>query len=157
RDAALASLEALKRARGPDATGPWNLRYFMTGDISNELDPYFPFAQSFERWGRSFSALGIRYRGAELVLDLVDRKGKYENGFCHGPVPAWRRDGVFRPARVQFTANAIPGMTGSGKRAAETLFHEGGHAAHFANVDMPAPCFSQEFAPTSVAHAETQS
>jgi Zn-dependent oligopeptidase len=37
------------------------------------------------------------------------------------------------------------------------LFHEGGHAAHFANIDMPAPCFGQEFAPTSVAFSETQS
>ena len=43
------------------------------------------------------------------------------------------------------------------QRATETLFHEGGHAAHFANVDMPAPCFAQEFAPSSVAMAETQS
>jgi Zn-dependent oligopeptidase len=48
-------------------------------------------------------------------------------------------------------------MVGSGKRATETLFHEGGHAAHFANIDMPAPCFAQEFAPSSVAFAETQS
>ena len=31
------------------------------------------------------------------------------------------------------------------------------NTAHFANVDMPAPCFSQEFAPTSVAFAEVQS
>jgi hypothetical protein len=36
------------------------------------------------------------------------------------------------------------------------LFHEGGHAAHFANVTMDAPCFSQEYAPTSVALAETR-
>jgi Zn-dependent oligopeptidase len=48
-------------------------------------------------------------------------------------------------------------MVGAGKRAAETFFHEGGHAAHFANIDMPAPCFAQEFAPTSAAFAETQS
>jgi hypothetical protein len=81
------------------------------------------------------------------VLDLVDRKGKYENGFMHGPVPAWREDGRWRPARIQFTANAIPGQVGVGRRATETLFHEGGHAAHFANIDMPAPCFAQEFAP----------
>jgi Zn-dependent oligopeptidase len=37
------------------------------------------------------------------------------------------------------------------------LFHEGGHAAHFANVVQNAPCFSQEYAPTSMAYAETQS
>jgi hypothetical protein len=157
REPARRSLAALRAAKGAAALEPWNLRYFTTGDVTREMDPYFPFARSFERWGRSFAALGIGYRGATLVLDLVDRKGKYENGFMHGPVPAWRSDGTFRPARIHFTANAIPGMVGSGKRAAETLFHEGGHAAHFANVDMPAPCFSQEFAPTSVAFAETQS
>jgi Zn-dependent oligopeptidase len=109
------------------------------------------------RFGRTFAALGIGYRGAELVLDLLDRPGKYENGFMHGPVVAWRRGGVHVPARIQFTANAIPGLVGSGQRAAQTLFHEGGHAAHFANVDMPAPCFGQEFAPTSVGFSETQS
>jgi Zn-dependent oligopeptidase len=157
RETARRSIDGLKAAKGASATKPWNLRYLMSGDITREMDPYFPFSRSFERWGRSFAAMGISYRGAELVLDLVDRKGKYENGFMHGPVPAWRSAGKFRPARIHFTANAIPGMVGSGKRATETLFHEGGHAAHFANVDMPAPCFSQEFAPTSVAFAETQS
>src|SRR5690606_18801220 len=104
-----------------------------------------------------FAALRIDYRGATLVLDLVDRRGKYENGFMHGPVLAWRERGAWHPARIQFTANAIPGLVGSGQRASETLFHEGGHAAHFSNIDMPAPCFSTEFAPSSVAMAETQS
>ncbi len=136
---------------------PWNFRYAVAGDVTREMDPYFPFAAAIDRWGRSFAALGIAYRGATLVLDLIDRKGKYENGFCHMPEPAWRNQGEFKPARVQFTANAIPGMVGSGHRATQTLFHEGGHAAHFANIDMPAPCFAQEFAPTSVAFAEVQS
>jgi len=157
RETARKSLDGLRATKGASAMKPWNLRYLMTGDVTREMDPYFPFSRSFERWGRSFAALGIGYRGAELVLDLVDRKGKHENGFMHGPVPAWRSDGTFRPARIHFTANAIPGMVGSGKRATETFFHEGGHAAHFANIDMPAPCFSQEFAPTSVAFGETQS
>jgi hypothetical protein len=157
RDAARAAVAELKRRKGDSASQPWNVRYAISGDVSREFDPHFPFASAIERWGRSFAALGIRYRGARLVLDLVDRKGKYENGFMHGPVPAWRDHGKFRKARIQFTANAIPGMVGSGKRATETLFHEGGHAAHFANIDMPSPCFAQEFAPTSVAFAETQS
>jgi Zn-dependent oligopeptidase len=91
------------------------------------------------------------------VLDLLDRPGKYENGFMHGPVVAWRRAGQRIPARVQFTANALPGAVGAGQQALRTLFHEGGHAAHFANIDMPSPCFGQEFAPTSTAFAETQS
>lgn len=92
-----------------------------------------------------------------MVLDLVDREGKYENGFMHGPELAWVDRGEARPARIHFTANAIPGMVGSGARALGTLFHEGGHAAHFANIRMPSPCFGHEFAPTSVAFAETQS
>ncbi|MHC4548244.1 MAG: M3 family metallopeptidase [Planctomycetota bacterium] len=150
-------VEEVKARKGAEAARAWNIRYHLTGDVSQEQDPYFPFGHALARWGRSFAALGIEYRGAEMVLDLLDRKGKFENGFMHGPVPAWRKDGRWRPARIHFTANAIPGMVGSGKRATETLFHEGGHAAHFANIDMPSPCFSQEFAPTSVAFAETQS
>jgi Zn-dependent oligopeptidase len=156
RTAARASIESLRAKHGA-LLQPWSVRFLTSGDISNAQEPYFPFAHALERWGRSFSALGIRYRGAELVLDLVDRRGKYENGFMHGPVPAWRDHGAWRPARIQFTANAIPGLTGAGRRATDTLFHEGGHAAHFANIDMPAPCFAQEYAPSSVAFAETQS
>ena len=151
------AVQELRAEKGADATEPWNFRYSISGDVTKEQDPYFPFTRALERWGRSFAALGVTYADSTMVLDLVDRKGKYENGFCHMPVPAWREGGAWRPARIHFTANAIPGMIGSGKRATATLFHEGGHAAHFSNVDMPAPCFSQEFAPTSVAFAEVQS
>ena len=157
RDSARRALDGLVAAKGAEAARPWNLRHAVGGDVTTAQDPYFPFAKALERYGRSFAALGIDYRGATLVLDLVDRPGKYENGFMHGPVPAWRERGAWRPARIQFTANAIPGMVGAGRRALETLFHEGGHAAHFANIDMPGPCFSQEFAPTSVAFSELQS
>jgi len=156
REAGRRAVETLAAERREPAT-PWNLRYWSSGDVTREQDAYFPFSEALRRWGRSFAALGIEYRGATLVLDLLDRKGKHENGFMHGPVPAWRERGRWRPARIQFTANAIPGMTGAGRRAFETLFHEGGHAAHYANIDMPSPCFSQEFAPSSVAFSETQS
>lgn len=145
------------RARHGAQLTPWNLNWLVSGDVTRDLDPYFPFRSALERWGRSFAAMGVRYQGAELVLDLVDRRGKYENGFMHGPVVAWRRGANRVAARIHFTANAIPGMLGSGQRAMATLFHEGGHAAHFANIDMPSPCFGQEFAPTSVAFSETQS
>jgi hypothetical protein len=157
RGSARRSLDELRAEHGAGAVRPWNVNWLVGGDATREQDPYFPFAQALERWGRSFAALGIEYRGAELVLDLVDRAGKYENGFMHGPVVAWRDGGALIPARIHFTANAIPGMVGSGHRATQTLFHEGGHAAHFANIDMPAPCFGQEFAPTSVGFSETQS
>jgi Zn-dependent oligopeptidase len=156
REPARRSIEQLSAQHGTRAT-PWNVRAWSTGDTVREQDPYFPFGPALLRWGRSMSTLGVRYAGATLVLDLVDRKGKYENGFMHGPVPAWREGGRWRPARIQFTANAVPGVVGAGRRATDTLFHEGGHAAHYANIDMPAPCFSQEFAPSSVAFSETQS
>jgi len=157
REPARNAREALRRQKGADAARPHNVGFHVAGDVTAKQDAYFPFAAALSRWTRSFAALGVSYRGAELVLDLVDRKGKYENGFMHGPVVAWREGEVFHPARIHFTANAIPGLCGSGERATQTLFHEGGHAAHFANVDMPAPCFGQEFAPTSVAFSETQS
>jgi len=157
RERARTSVEQLRTREGDEAARPWNIVATISGDSTREQDPYFPFRDALARWGRSFAALGISYRGAELVLDLVDRPGKYENGFMHGPVIAWRANGQHQPARIHFTANAIPGMVGSGRRATETLFHEGGHAAHFANIDMPAPCFGQEFAPTSVGFSETQS
>src|SRR5690606_869905 len=135
-----AELAAFEKKHGPGALEPWNFRYLRGGDIERELDPYFGFADAFERWGRSFHALGVRYRGATLTLDLVDRPGKYENGFMHGPGPAYFDGGAWRPARVNFTANAVVGQIGSGLVAAETLFHEGGHAAHFANILADAPC-----------------
>ena len=157
RAACRASIDALAKERGPSAREAWNLLYLTAGDVTAQMDPYFGFGAALGRWARSFTALGIKYRGATLTLDLLDRKGKYENGFMHGPVPGFVDEGRYRPARINFTANAIPGQVGSGHRATETLFHEGGHAAHFSNILMPAPCFAQEYAPTSVAFAETQS
>ena len=65
--------------------------------------------------------------------------------------------GRWVPAAINFTAEAKPDQVGSGLRAINTLFHEGGHAAHFANVVQNSPCFSQEYPPTSMAYAETQS
>lgn len=156
-DACLRSVEALKQKKGESATEPWNFGFNTTGDIQALTAPYHRFSEALARWGTSFAAMGIRYNGATLTLDLVDRKGKYENGFMHGPSPAYIEQGGFHPARINFTANAVPGRVGSGERAMATLLHEGGHAAHFSNIRMPAPCFSQEFTPTSVAMAETQS
>lgn len=151
------SLAAFAAKHGKSALDPWNFVFLRSGDVTRAMDPYFGFGEAFRRWGQSFAALGVKYRNATLTLDLVDRKGKYENGFMHGPGPAFFKDGAWNAARINFTANAIPGALGSGLRAAETLFHEGGHAAHFSNILSNAPCFSQEFAPTSVAYAETQS
>ncbi|MFM4703117.1 M3 family metallopeptidase [Aeromonas bivalvium] len=151
------SLEELKAAKGDAALLPHNLRYSVSGDVTRQLDPYVPFSRALQDWVQSFRRLGIQYRGATLTLDLLTREGKYENGFCHGPVPSFWQEGQWVPAVVNFTSLADPAQVGSGWSGLNTLFHEGGHAAHFANVTGNAPCFSQEFPPTSMAYAETQS
>ena len=137
---------------------PWNQSFLMAGDVTRRMDPYFPFEKSVEQWGRSFAAMNISYRGATMDLDLLDRKGKYSNGFCHWPQPAWiRPDGSWQPTTTHFTSLADPSAVGSGYTGLTTLMHEAGHAAHFANIEMPSPLFAQERSPTSVAYAELQS
>ncbi|AXN34170.1 M3 family metallopeptidase [Vibrio coralliilyticus] len=157
RQVNLTSLDKLASEKGQNALTGYNFNYSFSGDSMRELDPYVPFSKSLRRWVESFGRLNIDYSGAELTLDLLDRQGKYQNGFCHGPIPSFYDDGRWIAAKVNFTSNAKPDQIGSGYDGINTLFHEGGHAAHFANVKMNAPCFSQEFAPTSMAYAETQS
>lgn len=157
RDAHLNSLENLAKEKGASALTGFNFVYSFAGDVMRDLDPYVPFSKSLRRWVESFGRLNIDYSGATLTLDLLDRKGKYPNGFCHGPIPSFYNQGEWVAAQVNFTSNAKPDQVGSGYDGINTLFHEGGHAAHFANVKMNAPCFSQEFAPTSMAYTETQS
>jgi hypothetical protein len=153
-DTAQVCFQSFKELENP---GPWNIRYQSSGDIAEKLEPYFPFDQALIRWGRTFTALGIDFKKAQIQIDLVSRKGKYQNGFMHGPFPSFCDENKFHPARLNFSANAVPGQTGGGFKAMKTLMHEGGHAAHFSNIQMPSPCYSQESAPTSGAFAEIQS
>ncbi|WP_432321793.1 M3 family metallopeptidase [Yersinia enterocolitica] len=157
REANLRSLQQLAEEKGPETLEPWNIRFASGGDVTRQLDPYFPFAESLDRWVNSFKRLHIGFRGAQMNLDLLVRKGKYENGFMHGPVPPFVDQGKWIPARINFTSLAKPDQVGSGASGLNTLFHEGGHAAHFSNIVQNSPCFSQEFPPTSMAYAETQS
>ena len=158
REANRRSLEALAAEKGAEALKPYNLPFFTSGDVRRQMEPYLSFGLALRRWVESFRRMGITYRGAVMQLDLLDRRGKWENGFCHGPVPAYfDENGEWVSGHINFTSNARPDQVGSGSRALATLFHEGGHAAHFANVTQNAPCFSQEYPPTSMAYAETQS
>lgn len=157
RETNLASIKALKKDKGEDAIQAHNFYFSFAGDATRALDPYMPFSGSLRSWVESFGRLNIDYAGAELTLDLLDRKGKYQNGFCHGPIPSYFDNGQWVSAKVNFTSNALPSQVGSGSRGIKTLFHEGGHAAHFSNVTQNSPCFSQEFTPTSMAYCETQS
>lgn len=157
RDVTEKGAQTLAQKHGEGVREPWNFNFFISGSLKKEMDPYFQFDSAVARWGRSFAALGINYNGATLRIDLVDRDGKYPNGFAHAPFPGFVDENGYRSSVVNFTANAVPGQIGAGKTALTTLFHEGGHAAHFSNIMMPSPSFSQEFAPTSIAGAEIHS
>ena len=157
RGAQQRGFESLVARDGAHALKPQNLKYYSSGDSTQALDPYLPFSKSLQRWAESFGRMGVKFRDASLTLDLLDRKGKYENGFMHAPRVAWNRDGSWSPAQINFTSNANPAQVGSGSDGINTLFHEGGHAAHFSNITQNAPCFSQEFPPTAMSYAETQS
>ena len=106
------SLAELKAAKGEVALLPHNLRYSVSGDVTRQLDPYVPFSRALKDWVESFRRLGIQYRGATLTLDLLTREGKYENGFCHGPVPSFWQEGEWVPAVVNFTSLANPAQVG---------------------------------------------
>ncbi|KAJ9506361.1 hypothetical protein QJQ45_019497 [Haematococcus lacustris] len=95
---------------------------------------------------------------AERFLDIVKARNQLARllGYqdFYGDL-GWLRRLVV--AQTNFTSLATPSQVGSGKTALVTLLHEGGHAAHFANIVQHSPFFSQERAPTSVAYAENQS
>ncbi len=157
REANERSLAKLAEEKGEQALAGHNFRFNVSGSAARKLNPYLPFSKSLQRWQETFGRLNVDYSKAELTLDLLERDKKYQNGFCHGPVPAFYDQDKWVPAKVNFTANAQPDQVGAGYSGLATLFHEGGHAAHFANMKQNSPCFSQEFAPTSMAYAETQS
>lgn len=136
---------------------PWNFSYYTTGDFTKEEDPYFQFDQAISRWGRSFSALGIDFKQGELQLDLLDREGKYNNGFCHWPDLVHFDKGKRQSGSSNLTCNVVAGQVGSGSLGYNTLFHEGGHAAHFLNCEQKDVCLNHEYAPMTAAWAETQS
>ena len=83
RDANLRGVNDLTHKYGAGATLPQNIRFRMSGDVTRQLDPYLSFGKGLQRWVQSVRNLGIAYRGATMQLDLMERKGKYQNGFCH--------------------------------------------------------------------------
>ena len=141
----------------PGLRQPWNFSYLLAGDFTKEEDPYFQFSEAVPRWGLSFAAMGINFQGGKLKLDLLDRKGKYNNGFCHWPDLVHFKNGRLQPASTNFTCTLVPGQVGSGIVGFTTLFHEGGHAAHLLNSKQTEVCINSEYPPMMTAWAETQS
>ena len=153
---AFADIRKLEK-KTPGLRKPWNFQYIMAGDFTKEEDPYFQFEDALIRWGRSFSALGIDYKKGSMQLDLMDRKGKWNNGFCHWPDLVHFEKGKRISGTTNFTCNVVAGQVGSGVQGYNTLFHEGGHAAHFLNAEEQEVILNQEYAPMSMSWAETQS
>jgi hypothetical protein len=136
---------------------PWNFAYMMTGDFTKEEDPYFQFENVLSYWGKSFSALGVNYQKGTLKLDLLDRRGKYNNGFCHYPILVSYKNGKKISGSSSFTSNAIPGQVGAGMQGIHTVFHEAGHAAERLNSTQEDVCINHEYPPCTVSWAETHS
>ncbi len=141
----------------PGLRKPWNFGYLLTGDFTKEEDPYFQFDQALVYWGRSFAALGIDYREGSLKLDLLNRPKKWNNGFCHWPKAVQYIKGKRISGTSNFTCNVVAGQVGSGILGMDTLFHEGGHAAHLLNSEQTEICLNHEFPPSCTAWDETQS
>lgn len=158
RATAQARIDQLRADKGDDAVLPYSFAFSTGGSLTQETDPYYLFENSFELWLRDFAAMKVDMRGATVTMDLLNRVGKYSNGFCHMELPSYvDAQGQFHPTITNFSCNAEVTSAGSGKTTIKTFLHEGGHAANFANVAMPALAHGQEFAPTSIALAEIQS
>ncbi len=154
---AFKDVRALEKDK-PGLRKPWNFAYMMTGDFTKEEDQYFQFENVLMYWGKSFSALGVDYRGGTMQLDLLDRKGKYNNGFCHWPILVhYDKKGKFVPGSTNFTSNAVIGQVGSGVLGIDTVFHEAGHAADKLNSTQLDICLNSEYPPCTVSWAETHS
>lgn len=141
----------------PGLRKQWNFNYMMSGNFTKEEDKYFQFENALMYWGRSFSALGIDFQKGSITLDLIDRKGKYSNGFCHYPTIINYKKGKIIPASANFTSNAVPHQIGAGIQALNTLFHEAGHAADRLNSIQKDTCLNTEYPPSTVSWSETHS
>lgn len=141
----------------PGLLKPWNFGYMLAGDFTKEEDQYYQFDDALIRWGRSFSALGLDFKKGDLMLDLLDREGKWNNGFCHYPRLVQYVNGKRIQGAASFTCTVVAGQIGSGHRGMETLFHEGGHACDRLNSEMLDNILSTEYPPASTAWAETHS
>ena len=141
----------------PRLRKPWNQLYHLSASGTQALEKYLPFEHAVPNWLDSFGRLGIGFAGGTLTLDLVERSGKLANGFCHWPTPVHYKNDKRQPEAANFTSNITPGQSGASLEAYKTLFHEGGHAAHYLNNNSSEVCMNIEHAPASAAWAETQS
>ncbi len=100
-------------------------RFFRAAD----LDPAFPADRLVDSLANTLDGLGIDLRGqANIHLDAEPRRTKTPRAFCSTP-------------RVPDEVYLVIAPTG-GRDDYSSLFHEGGHAEHYANTD---PALAFEF------------
>lgn len=153
---AFKDIRALEKTK-PGLRKPWNFRYLLSSSFTKEADQYYPFEDAVWWWVETFARLGVTFRGGKIVLDLLERDGKYDNGFCHWPVAVSYEGKKRIPGTADFTCNVSLGLPGQSFNGIHTLFHEGGHAAHLLNADNKDCCLNVEYPPASTAWDETQS
>ena len=87
----------------------------------------------------------------DYTTTRLDRKGKYSNGFCHWPQPAWvRADGSWQPTVTHFTSLADPTAVGSGHTALHHLHFR--YKVHFDYLETITMCsFHRKNAVTLIA------
>lgn len=141
----------------PNIRKPRNLWFELSWNFIKQEDEYYPLENILDYWWKSFTAIWIDYRWWKMKLDLLERKWKYNNWFCHAPVPVHYKNKKRIPWQVNFTCCAIVWQIWSWHRAWNTLFHEWWHAAHFLNFDIEDVCLNTEYPPASTAWDETQS
>jgi hypothetical protein len=105
-----------------------------------ELDAGFPPQGLVETLARTLSGLGLDLRGqSNIVLDTEERPTKTPRAYC-------------APVRVpQEVYLVVPRVGGREDYAA--LFHEGGHAEHYANVDPGLPAEFRRLGDNSVTES----
>ena len=137
--------------KGADARKPWNLAYALSGELTRELDPYF-LRERAAGLGPELREDGHRVPRHDDAVGSVRPQGQVPQRvlpLARGAAPGERRR-VARVAR-ELPSLATPDEVGSGNTALTTLMHEGGHAAHFANIVQGSPVFAQERAPFRLA------
>jgi hypothetical protein len=111
-------------------------RFFRAPDLDSE----FPSARLIESFARTMAGLGLDLDSQpNLVLDVEDRPTKTPRAYC-------------APVRVPQEVYLVVPRVG-GREDYTALFHEGGHAEHYANVDPELPAEFRHLGDNSVTES----
>jgi hypothetical protein len=111
-------------------------RFFRAPD----LDALFPPAQLVESFARTMAGIGLDLAGqSNVVLDTEERPTKTPRAYCS-------------PVRVPEEVYLVVPRIG-GREDYAALFHEGGHAEHYANMDPALPAEFRHLGDNSITES----